>query len=65
MPVAVGRKLTVMVQLAPAPTLVPHALVCRKLLALIPFIEKPVIVIAVLPILVNVIVCGALIVPTF
>jgi hypothetical protein len=38
---AVGLKLTVMVQLAPAATLVPQVLVCEKELALVPVIEMP------------------------
>jgi hypothetical protein len=59
--VAVGVKVTLIVQLAPAATLAPQVLVWAKspLAATLEMFR------AALPVLVSVTVCGALVVPTF
>ncbi len=57
-PVAVGLKVTEMVQLAPAATLEPQLFVCAKS----PVMEMPVMLKAALPLLVRVTVCAALVV---
>jgi hypothetical protein len=59
-PVAVGVKVTSIAQLAPAATLAPHVLVCANS-PLIPILP---IVSAVLPVLLRLIACAALLVPT-
>ena len=56
-PVAVGVKVTLMVQLAPAATLVPQVLVWAKSLTLVPEIVTPIILRDVVPTLVRVTVC--------
>lgn len=38
-PVAVGRNVTEIVQLAPGPTLEPHVFVCEKSLTFVPVME--------------------------
>src|SRR2546430_1025485 len=63
-PVAVGEKITLMVQLAPAATLLPHPLVGVKSLMFVPWIVTLVIDIAVLPALRKVTFLAALVVPT-
>ena len=63
-PVVVGLKLTVMVQLAPAAKLVPQDWLPVKSPALAPVRAMLVILSAVLPGLVRVAVCEALVVPT-
>jgi hypothetical protein len=59
-PVAVGVKVTSIVQLAPAATLAPHVLVCAKS----PLIPMLPIVSAVLAVLLRLIACAPLLVPT-
>ena len=56
----VGVNVTVIVQLAPAATLEPQLLVCEKLA----LTEIFVIVSVALPMLVSVMLCGVLLVPT-
>src|SRR5581483_4069734 len=63
-PIAVGVKVTVIVQLPPPTTLVPQVLVCMKSPGLVPVRVIPVIVRVCAPTLVRVTVCGALVVPT-
>ena len=63
-PVAVGLNVTLMVQLAPAPTLDPQVLVWLKSPALAPVIEMPVTLSTPLPVLVRVTDWAALEVPT-
>ena len=60
MPVTVGVKVTLMVQLPPAATLAPQVLVWAKS----PLAATPVMFKAALPVLYSVTVCGALVVPT-
>jgi hypothetical protein len=62
LPVAVGVKVTLMVQLAPAATDVPQVLLWAKSPALVPVIEMPLIVRAALPVLLRVTPCAALVV---
>ncbi len=64
LPAAVGLKVTLAVQFAPAFKLAPHVLVCEKSPALFPLIVTPVIVSVALPLLVSVMVCAALVEPT-
>ena len=59
-----GPKMTLIVQVAPATTLVPHVFVCAKSAGFGLPIEMPVMCTAALPRLVSVIFCGALLVPT-
>lgn len=61
-PLAVGSKKTLMVQLVPAATLLPHALTTPKSLGMAVTL---VIVSAVLPVLVRVTLCGRPDVPTY
>jgi hypothetical protein len=64
-PVALGVKVTLIVQLFFGATDVPHVFVCAKSVAFVPVIVMLVMAIAVPPLaLVNVIVCEALVVPT-
>jgi hypothetical protein len=49
-PVAVGRKVTLIVQLAPAAKVLPHVCVWEKSLALVPVNEYPLIVSAAFPV---------------
>ena len=65
LPLAAGVKVTLMVQLAPAARELPHVFVWTKSPLLVPVIAMLVIVIATVPVLLNVIVCAALVVPTF
>ena len=62
LPVAVGVKVTLMVQLPPAATEVPQLLLCAKSPALLPVSEMPLIVNAALPVLLSVTACPALVV---
>ena len=55
-PVAVGWNLTVIVQLLPAATELPHVLVCEKSAGFVPLIEMLVILNAVLAVFVRVMV---------
>lgn len=64
LPVAVGAKLTEMVQLAPAPRLAGHVLVWVKSPGLVPLRAMLLIARAVLPVFVRVTPCAALVVPT-
>jgi len=59
-PPAAGLKVTEMVQLAPALTLLPQVLVWEKS----PFVVMPDMVSEVLPVLVSVTVCALLLFPT-
>jgi hypothetical protein len=59
-PLAVGLKVTGMVQLAPALTLVPQVLVSEKS----PLVVMPDMVSEALPVLVSVTVCALLLFPT-
>jgi len=63
-PVAVGAKVTLMVQLAPAATLPPQLLVSEKSDAFVPVIARFEMINATLPVLPNVIPCAALVDPT-
>jgi hypothetical protein len=64
-PVAVGLKVTLIVQLAAAARLDPQVLVCAKSLAFAPVMLMPILVIEVVVLLlVMVMVCAALVVPT-
>ena len=63
-PVAVGLKVTLIVQLAPAATELPQVFVWAKSPALVPVTEMPLIVSAALPVLLNVTVCAELVVLT-
>ena len=64
-PVAAGVKVTLIVQLAPAATLLPQVWVCAKSPGLDPVKLKPVILSVAVPLLVRVTVFGALVVPCF
>lgn len=61
-PFAVGRNVTLMEQLAPAPTLVPHVLVSVKLVEFVPVIVMLVRLKVAVPVFVNLIVWAALLV---
>ena len=64
-PVAVGVKVTLMVQVAPAATLVPQLLVCPKSPLLVP-VNVTLLMFNTTPLVFeNVIACAALVVPTF
>ena len=63
-PVARGLKVTLMVQLAPAATLVPHVFVCAKSVALVPVNVMATAVKAAVPEFVTVTALAALVVPT-
>jgi hypothetical protein len=60
MPFAVGVKVTLMVQFAPAATLVPHVFVCEKSVELVPVTPMLVIVRVALPVFVKVTFCAGL-----
>lgn len=60
MPFAVGLKVTLMLQLAPAATLVPQVFVCEKSVELVPVTPMLVIVRVALPVLVRVTFCAGL-----
>ena len=66
LPVAVGLKVTVIVQFALAATLAPHVFVCEKspLFTPVMMMPEPLNVSTAFPVLVNVILCVALLVPT-
>jgi hypothetical protein len=59
-PIAVGEKLTLIMQLAPAANVGPHVLVCRKS----PLVEMELMPREPVPVLVNVTAWGELVVPT-
>jgi hypothetical protein len=61
-PVEVGRKVTLMVQLAPAARLVPQLLDCENMVELVPVREMLMLVSVVVPTLVRVTVWAALVV---
>src|SRR5258708_1637278 len=63
-PVAAGVKVTLIVQLAAAATLVPQVFVCTKSLLCAPVTVMLVIVKLAFPVLVRVTVCAVLVVPT-
>ena len=65
-PVAVGLKVTLIVQFAPAATLVPQVFVCEKSPLFVPAIAmpEPLKVSVALPVFVSVMFCEALVVPT-
>src|SRR6266542_848524 len=63
-PVAVGLNLTSMAQLELAGTIEPHVVLSTKSLKLFPTIAMPRMLNGVLPVLVNLTVCGGLMVPT-
>jgi hypothetical protein len=63
-PVAVGSKVTLILQLDPAATLVPQLLVCAKSVLFSPVTARLVIVSVAFPVLVRVAVCGELTTPT-
>ena len=63
-PVAEGVKVTLIVQLAPAATLVPQVFVCAKSPLLVPVTAMLVMLSAAVPLFVSVTVCAALVVPT-
>jgi hypothetical protein len=65
LPLAAGAKVTLMVQFEPPARELPHVFVWTKSPLLVPVIAMLVIVIATVPVLLNVIVCAALVVPTF
>jgi hypothetical protein len=64
-PEAVGAKVTEIVQLAPCASELPQVFVCEKSPALAPVMLIPVMVKLALPVLVIVMVCAELVVPTF
>jgi hypothetical protein len=59
-----GLNVTLMKQLAPEATLLPHVLVSAKSFASTPVIEIPVMLTVTLPLLVSVILLARLLVPT-
>ena len=61
-PPALGRKVTLMVQLAPVAKVVPQVCVWEKLVGLVPVNEYPVIFNVAVPVLVRVTVIAALVV---
>lgn len=63
LPRALGVIVTLMLQLAPAATEVPHVLVCAKSPLLVPVIAMLLMVSAASPLLVSVTVCAALATP--
>src|SRR5947209_167263 len=65
LPSAAGVKLTLTVQLAPAGTNVPQVFVWAKSPGLAPAILIVEMLMAALPLLVSVMVCAALVAPTF
>lgn len=64
LPVAVGVKVTVIVQLPPAATELPQVLFCPKSPGFVPVNPMLLIVSAAFPVLFKVKVCGLLVVPT-
>jgi hypothetical protein len=67
LPLAVGLKVTLIVQFAPAASVLGlrgQVLVCAKSPALVPLIPTLVMVSAAFPLLVSVTVCAPLVVPT-
>ena len=66
LPVAVGVKVTLIVQFAPAATLAPQVLVCEKSPLFVPVIvmPEPLKVSVALPVFVRVTFCEELLVPT-
>ena len=64
LPVAVGVKVTLKVQLAPGATLTPQVFVCAKSVLLAPVMAM-LRVSGALPLFDSVTACGALVVPTF
>src|SRR5580658_1560314 len=65
LPLAAGVKVTLMEQLAPAARELPQVLVWAKAPLLVPVMAMLVMVMATVPVLLNVTVCAALVVPTF
>jgi len=63
-PVALGLKVTLIVQVAPAATLEPQLLACAKSLALLPLRLTPLMFSAILLVLVKTTPCELLVVPT-
>lgn len=65
-PVAVGLKVTLIVQFAPAATLAPHVFVCEKSPLFVPVMvmPKPLKVSVALPVFVRVTLWAELLVPT-
>jgi hypothetical protein len=63
-PAAIGVKVTLMAQVAPAASDVPQVLVSVKSLLLVPVMVTPVMLKDVVPLLLKVVVSGALLVPT-
>jgi hypothetical protein len=66
LPVAVGLKVTLIVQFAPAATLAPQVFVCEKSPLFVPVmaIPEPLKVRVALPVFVKVTLCAELLVPT-
>jgi hypothetical protein len=64
LPVAVGLKVTLMEQFAPAATLAPHVFVCEKSPLFVPVMAMLEIVNVAVPVLVSVTICTALLMPT-
>jgi Na+-transporting NADH:ubiquinone oxidoreductase subunit NqrE len=62
-PLAVGLKVILMLQVAPAANELPHVWVCAKSPALVPVMAIPVMLMAVVPTLVSVTVFAGLVVP--
>jgi hypothetical protein len=65
LPLAVGVKVTLMVQLAPVARELPHVFVCTKSPLLVPVIAMLVRLTAVLPVLAKVTAWAVVVVPTF
>jgi hypothetical protein len=65
LPLRVGAKVTLIVQLAPVATEVPQLFVWLKSPALLPLMDIPEMDRTAVPLFVNIAVCGALVVPTF
>ena len=64
LPLAAGLNVTLIVQLLPAATELPHVLVWAKSLALLPVRARLVILKAALPVLLRVAICAVLVAPT-
>jgi hypothetical protein len=61
-PLAVGVKVTLIVQFEPAASVVPHVVVCANLAALVPVSETAMPVIVAVPVFVSVTVCAGVVV---
>ena len=65
LPEAVGVNVTLIVQLLPAASELPHVVISAKSPGFVPVTATPAMLISAFPVLLSVTVCAALVVPTF